>query len=572
MRRQITLLLFAAIVLACVVTSLVVATLMHREQAALAKEQIAMIHQELRDRYHTFDLLLTDQERHLDTRLQRALPELARTLDAMPMDPATVSAETLDMLSARYGFDYIYIVNRDGIIVNTNFSKDQGLDLSKAGEGMARLLERLYGSGEVFSDRFNASIATGRLYKYAYYGPAGKDYIVEVAVDLRQFLRQNSERLDQLLFGSLFDLDTLPSDQLQGFDVFMVNNYVGWSLFKKGETLPEKAAAAFGDQQRKRLEIEQGDRLVVYERVPRLNSREGETDSLITKVVYDLSGQSQLVSLTLLVAVVMALVFGLVAFCLAQGMLQRWLLRPIAGLAQQLTNVAQGDFRHLSATGVEELDVITRGANTMVDEIADREERLLQAQRELENRVQERTVELTEANQELARIATTDPLTGLMNRRSFFEVGARELARIQRQDGLSCVVMLDLDHFKQINDTYGHSVGDRVLVSISRIFRQELRASDLAARLGGEEFGLLLPDTSLDQARSLVERVRRQVADNEFATGDEVLSLTLSAGIAPCDRNSRGLESVLQQADRALYEAKRNGRNRVALAESSEVR
>lgn len=204
--------------------------------------------------------------------------------------------------------------------------------------------------------------------------------------------------------------------------------------------------------------------------------------------------------------------------------------------------------------------MITRGVNTMLERIDDREERLLEAKHQLERRVQERTAALESLNQQLAHLATTDPLTGLANRRSFFEAAERELGRSRRAGYATVVAMLDLDHFKDVNDTHGHAAGDRILELVSRVLVKELRDADLVGRLGGEEFGLLLVDVSVAHAREIVERIRTRVMHCD--TGLD-LSVTLSAGIADCDPAMLGLDVAMALADRALYEAKRQGRNRV---------
>ena len=165
---------------------------------------------------------------------------------------------------------------------------------------------------------------------------------------------------------------------------------------------------------------------------------------------------------------------------------------------------------------------------------------------------------------ELRTQATTDALTGLPNRRHFLAEMERELGRIQRRPGqAAAVLMLDLDHFKLVNDGYGHAVGDVVLKHFAGMLTDSLRSSDLVGRIGGEEFSVLLPDSSLEQACLLAERLRRQVADATVYSSDLELHYTVSIGVTKVGADDRSGDGALARADAALYSAKENGRNRV---------
>lgn len=167
----------------------------------------------------------------------------------------------------------------------------------------------------------------------------------------------------------------------------------------------------------------------------------------------------------------------------------------------------------------------------------------------------------------LSHLATVDELTGLLNRRALLSAISAEIARQHRSGGHSAVMMIDFDHFKQINDTYGHDAGDRVLQHVSDIARKCLREIDLLGRIGGEEFAALLPNTDLEGARILAERLRERVerSSTRSEAGDEI-TMTLSVGICELKQNERDASDVLRRADGALYKAKQGGRNRVECA------
>lgn len=160
----------------------------------------------------------------------------------------------------------------------------------------------------------------------------------------------------------------------------------------------------------------------------------------------------------------------------------------------------------------------------------------------------------------LLQDALSDPLTKLANRRHFDDTAAN---LVQQRQKLA-VLALDIDHFKRVNDTYGHDVGDQALYFVSQIFKRCLRECDLAARLGGEEFAALLPGATQAQAQIVGERIRQGIATNPvLLADDQFLTITISIGIAMLHTDEPDIQAALKRADRALYQAKQQGRNRV---------
>ena len=161
-------------------------------------------------------------------------------------------------------------------------------------------------------------------------------------------------------------------------------------------------------------------------------------------------------------------------------------------------------------------------------------------------------------------LAVTDALTGLFVRHYFLGRAREELARSKRH-GFSCtLLMTDLDHFKQKNDTYGHLAGDVVLRDVARLLKRNLREVDLIARFGGEEFILLLIETDVEHAMPITQRLRQLVELHPIRAYDELLTQTISIGVAAFPKDAQTLEALIERADQALYHAKRTGRNRVA--------
>ncbi len=167
---------------------------------------------------------------------------------------------------------------------------------------------------------------------------------------------------------------------------------------------------------------------------------------------------------------------------------------------------------------------------------------------------------------ELWQLATSDPLTGIPNRRAFFESIEHERARLTRYPGEAAILMIDIDYFKQINDTHGHAAGDAVLCHIVRQVRKLLRESDMLARLGGEEFAILVPQANREGALGLAERVRKVLEDTPLIYNDVPIHVTASVGVTIMSHSDPNTDKTLSRADQALYEAKNNGRNRVEIS------
>jgi diguanylate cyclase (GGDEF)-like protein len=172
-------------------------------------------------------------------------------------------------------------------------------------------------------------------------------------------------------------------------------------------------------------------------------------------------------------------------------------------------------------------------------------------------------------NDELERLVVTDPLTGALNRRGYFERARIEMVRSKRYNRPLAAIMLDIDHFKSVNDTLGHAVGDVVLAEFVERLRNALRTVDILGRVGGEEFVVLLPETTIDAATLVAERLRRQLDDRPLATPAGELVLTASAGVAEWTAEMVAIDALMERADAALRDAKRDGRNRVVVWRSS---
>ena len=171
---------------------------------------------------------------------------------------------------------------------------------------------------------------------------------------------------------------------------------------------------------------------------------------------------------------------------------------------------------------------------------------------------------------ELTKQATTDELTQIFNRRHFIELAQREIKRSVRHRGPVTVALLDIDHFKHTNDTFGHAAGDQALVAFVSVCKTIIREIDVLARIGGDEFALLLPETTVEQAHSAAERIRLAVEELPIESADVHVSMTVSAGVAGLSGDDEKIDNLLRRADKALYQAKETGRNRTVVDSGAE--
>jgi diguanylate cyclase (GGDEF)-like protein len=231
--------------------------------------------------------------------------------------------------------------------------------------------------------------------------------------------------------------------------------------------------------------------------------------------------------------------FVVFALLVVVGATAYWLgliiVRPLERLAAGATDVATGDFHvDLPNTGGGEVGALTAVFNHMVRRLRD-------------------------GRQELERLSVTDGLTGLTNHRALMQRLQEEALRSTRHKHSFAVVMCDVDHFKAYNDTYGHPAGDDILKRVAALLKECTRTIDCVARYGGEEFAILLPETAIAGALDAAERIRRRIETEQFPNR----SITMSIGVAEFPRDGDRAESVIAVADAALYQAKRDGRNRV---------
>lgn len=272
--------------------------------------------------------------------------------------------------------------------------------------------------------------------------------------------------------------------------------------------------------------------------------------------------------------VVSALIKSMVLALLFLLIFRRRLGVPLAQLTEAVSSL---DLDTLNQKRIDfgqsfnnELTSLQKAFNRMLYRL-DRERRdsvakLEEVNRSLEQQVQERTAELLGANRQLEQLVRTDPLTGVANRRQFIEQAMLEIERSHRSGRALSLLMIDLDHFKAVNDRYGHGVGDDVLRHFCLALEGPLRTNDLLARIGGEEFAVLLPETALEDAQTVATRILEAIRHQPLQTAQTLIHFTVSIGVASLRQDENNYEPLLARADSALYAAKSAGRDRFVIS------
>jgi diguanylate cyclase (GGDEF)-like protein len=253
-------------------------------------------------------------------------------------------------------------------------------------------------------------------------------------------------------------------------------------------------------------------------------------------------------TLTITLVSVLLLAMGILAYFLGHS-----IVRPLKRLSDNAGQVAAGDLHvKVPVRGASEVSYLSQVFNHMVASLQRSRMEISEAQEAL-----------MEKNRELHHLSVTDGLTGLFNRKHLMDLLEMELARNQRYQAPFSVMIADIDHFKRINDTYGHLAGDAVLRRIADTLRKTVRECDHVGRYGGEEFLIILPNSDAVGAVEMAQRIREQISQVSFYNDGNEISMTVSVGVAQCAEDEDRTEALISRADAALYQAKDNGRNRV---------
>ena len=563
------------------VTGLIMYNSIQNEIDKTINAQVKAIHSKIDKRFKSFDALLREDEKDLNTQLESSLPKLAAILQAGKAKPTDWSNSELKALARRFNVDEIYIIDKSTTIVATTYKPDLGFELGLISNELRETLLNIFNKNSVKIDRITMATKTGVINKYAYFSPEKSDYIYEVSVSIKPFLaKKYSTDYVDMLFNDFFSATSDDHLLLRTVDLLIINNlailpFIGDSTPIDRKIIPNIPSVGS-------IHEELDNTLTYYSQLD-LNETifGGFGQYLVVRTKFDISGPN-LLAKKLILTNISALFFVLVfIYVVVNRLLTSTIIKRVNSIKETLTRITGGDYlAKCDVSGDDELTEISNSINLMRNTLSERHAELATAHRTLEEKVIERTHKLQDeitkretAEKDLQILATTDPLTKLPNRRLVDQYLERQLIIGQRNHKISAVLFLDLDNFKYVNDSLGHSVGDILLKTIGTRITSTIRASDIAGRFGGDEFIVLLTDLDGNRANSakriqlIVEKLLTAISA-PIPLGDHTHQCTLSIGIAISDSYS-SVESLYRQADTAMYKAKELGKNTFCFYEDS---
>lgn len=344
------------------------------------KEATQSIHAELRSKFFIFDALISEEEKVLDRQMKIKLPLLAKDLAALNKDLKKVANADLLKLCAKYKTDQIYIIDKNGIIVNTTFKKDLNLNLKKVDLRMGSFLENIFKNHQVRTDRFTISVLTGKINKYSYYNPPGADYIVEISHNIKKYLKETkSQAYVDLMFDKLLTTSLKSIPHIKDIDIYIALGVRGWSIVNSGENLPTYVAE-FVNSSSVRFEHKLSDNLLeVFEKINRPNAYYSETPYLITKVTYDESIHLEMLQSLVLYSLGMTVLVSLLIYFFTAKYLYNNFTAPLEQIISHIGGLSHRPFSFfppLSNLSIPELKMINQTLISTQEKLLARENEL----------------------------------------------------------------------------------------------------------------------------------------------------------------------------------------------------
>lgn len=564
-----------------IVTGLIMYNDIQKQMNAVIDEQVSSIHSKIDQRFKTFDNLLRQDEKGLNEQLKVSLPKLSATLQSGKQKPTDWNPQELAVLAKEFNVDEIYIIDKSTTIVATSYLPDLGFELGLISSDIRKHLLGLFNSNKVSIDLITLGTKTGVLNKYAYYSPVDSDYIFEVSVAIKPFLaKKHSPEYVHFIFNDFFNITTDNHLLLGTVDLFIVNDIA--ALPFTGNLTPINRNQLPNIPKHSSIKQKTNNHLIFYSRLELDNTMFGGIGQfLAVRTDFDISSTYALTRKLIITNFTTLFIALILIYLFVNTVLKRTVIKRVNSIKETLKRITGGDYSaKCDIGGDDELTQISNSVDDMRNTLSQRHKELESIHRTLEDKVIQRTQKLQNeiskresAEKDLQVLATTDPLTNLPNRRLIDQYLERALITAQRSHNISGVLFLDLDNFKYVNDSLGHSAGDILLKTIASRISSTIRASDIAGRLGGDEFIILL--TELENNRESAAKIIQTIVEKllksiraSIPLGDHTHHCTLSIGIAISDGYSSA-ESLYRQADTAMYKAKEQGKNTFCFYEES---
>jgi class 3 adenylate cyclase len=374
MKRKVGLFLLTVLIAVSLGATIVASLAMYRLVSKLQDEELHRIEASLSQRFDVFETMLRSENERNTAAMARVLPQIEADIERSGRTPADLTVDEMNALAARYGVQHIYFIDRAHRVFNTNLASDKGLALPKG--GFSDFLDSVFGKGRAMSDGIDLSSVTGTLRTYTYYGPPGKDYLIEVSTEVRMTLKQSDFGwMSQYFFEDYFSDAVRSNAYVIDVDMYLVNASGTWSLIRPGEKLDAALAGELLKEGRVQVADASGHRVTTYSRYNRADTVKDERPMMIVrKVTYDLALAREVVLHVFVSSVVLLLLTLPLIYWVASRLLQRRIIDPILNLRGEAGAIADGDLDHAIANTDrrDEIGHLARSFASMRDSVRSR--------------------------------------------------------------------------------------------------------------------------------------------------------------------------------------------------------
>jgi diguanylate cyclase (GGDEF)-like protein len=486
-------------------------------------------------------------------------------------DMKKLSEKELIDLREKYNISDVYLINKKGIIFKTSDKSDFGFNIFFVGEEFRDKLLKIFGTGKMFFERVDPAAQTGKFKLFSYYGPKGKNYLIETSINLNEYMKKRYLfKYGDNIIKDFFNRERKKLNYIISLDIYYRSKGKIWSIINRGK-YSSKSDDFFEELKKDRiLTIRRGDKIELWKRIDMNEGTFHWSAGKYINAVFDFSSIYKYRRRIIIFAIIVSTIVFILFYLLSINIVETFFLKRLLLINNIIKKIANGDYKNkIEIKGKDELTEISKNINKMATDIDRVMTQLKNNNKILEQKVRERTKELEYKNRSLFKLskkldqmARTDFLTGLSNRRAMIRKIQEEKVRYKRAKKPFVLILIDIDDFKNVNDTYGHDVGDEVLKRFSFLFEASVREQDFVSRWGGEEFLILLPDTDIKGGEILSEKIRKRIADIKIQIGDKTYySLTITLGISVCNNTNKTMEQLLKEVDLALYKGKKLGKN-----------
>ncbi|QXM07152.1 EAL domain-containing protein [Crassaminicella indica] len=492
-----------------------------------------------------FDTMLLTIDQELKEKTERDILAISKALEKKIKNQSNITNDEMKKLAQKFSVSEIYIIDKEGTVIYTSFPYDENFNLFKIGKAFERFLKSIYGQGKVKHQSITVSSNTGILNRYTYYSPKESDYIISISVDIKDYVKKYyPKKYYEFVFSRLFHSFIEDNKYLVGIDIYSHNKVNSWSLLHTGKKF-DKAPSLIN-------KLKNGEKIYIYKdglyhsyhAFKFHDAGHDFTKKVYIELVYDFSALERNKSDVFAFAIGISFLIILITFFITSKFFDKCVIKKVNMINYGLKMIAEGQYDHrIEIDSKDEFSDIAKTINEMKENIRCREEELLKRR------------------EQIHYLAYYDSLTGLPNRVLFEEKLSIALEDAKLTQGKLALLYMDLDNFKKVNDTIGHTFGDLLLKNVGRLLKKYLGEKSTVTRLGGDEFVAVLPRVDdLQELVAIIENIIKSF-QNPWILDDREFYITVSIGITLYPRDGKTPHILLKNADTAMYSAKNNGKN-----------